>query len=260
MTHNILCPLIDLLAETDALWAPIRDWRDNHRVVAIAERREQFRRPGFRSGSAEMRPNESNGSGNWTGFRRLVRLSSPASVAGVHSGGLATRRTGDSAAWSGCPVGPKCSAPCERWPGTKMPSKSGGVNLVPETWLTGPDGWGTKAGGRLLVALEEMFLPALVRGWVTAWSDCEGRVAYRTTEAGRAFLAAPGDEPADLPEFTGDAADAYLIALTAARNALAAAKPAKENALTIPLSAGLWPGESAAKIPPLFDGEATDDA
>ena len=47
MTHDSQCPLIDLLAETDALWAPIRDWRDNHRVVAIAERREQFRRAGL---------------------------------------------------------------------------------------------------------------------------------------------------------------------------------------------------------------------
>ena len=48
------------------------------------------------------------------------------------------------------------------------------LNLVPETWLTGADGWGTRHGGGLLVALEEMFLPALVRGWATAWSDCVG--------------------------------------------------------------------------------------
>ncbi len=103
-------------------------------------------------------------------------------------------------------------------------------------------GWGSKQGGELLVALEEMFLPALVRGWATAWSDCVGRAVYHTTEAGRAFLAAPGDEPADLPEFTGDAADAYLIALTAARNALAGAKPARENCVVIPLRARLVAG------------------
>ena len=156
----------------------------------------------------------------------------------MHSGGLATRRTGDYATWLVCPVGPKCFRAMRALAGHEDAEQERGVNLVPETWLTGPDGWGTKAGGRLLVALEEMFLPALVRGWVTAWSDCEGRVAYQTTEAGRASWLPQAMRAADLPELDNDSADTYLVALTAARNALAAAKPAKENSMTIPLSAG----------------------
>ena len=42
-----IAPLIELLAATDAIFSPIRDWSDNGRVVAILERREVFRRAGL---------------------------------------------------------------------------------------------------------------------------------------------------------------------------------------------------------------------
>lgn len=254
--------LIDLLAETDALWTPVRDWSNNHAVVAVEERREQYQRNGLPI---------SNGGGTAAERKQWERELDGIEVSGTvliarERGRRAFWRLGNATDWRlrnlvGLPGRAEMLRAMQALAGHEDAEQERGVNLVPETWLTGPDGWGTKAGGRLLVALEEMFLPALVRGWVTAWSDCEGRVAYQTTEAGRAFLAAPGDEAAALPEFDGDAADTYLVALTAARNALAAAKPAKENALTIPLSVGLWPGELAAKIPPLFNAEgrsATD--
>jgi hypothetical protein len=60
--------------------------------------------------------------------------------------------------------------------------------------------------------------PALVLGWVELNCDVHGRVAYRTTEAGREALAeaalAPsgnghGDHAAEPPEPDNDALDAY---------------------------------------------------
>ena len=212
MTPDALCPLIDLLAETDALWAPIRDWRDNHRVVAVAERREQFRRAGLPirvGGNAAERK-------QWE--RELDRIQAASSIVVTRERGRrAYWRLGDAMDWQlrsliGLPGWGEMLRAMRALAAHEDANRPSTLNLVPESWFVEGGGWGSKQGGELLVGLEEMFLPALVRGWATAWSDCVGRAVYHTTEAGRAFLAAPGDAPADLPEFTGDAADAYIIA------------------------------------------------
>ena len=47
MNSEHLPYLIQLLAESDTLWRPTREWEDNSRAVAIMERRQQFLKYGM---------------------------------------------------------------------------------------------------------------------------------------------------------------------------------------------------------------------
>jgi hypothetical protein len=106
-----------------------------------------------------------------------------------------------------------------------------------------------------VVQLQEIFTPALVRGYAVSWPDVDGRIGYALTTSGRQFL--DGDlTPPDFAglEYSTAANDRYLLAFDAAVADLAKARPSNPSLVAIPLSCGNWPSLSTRPdCPSIFD-------
>jgi len=249
--------LIELLGETDALFAPIRDWSNPAAVTAILEMRSDFRRRGLpiprAGGSAESR-------------KRIERLfdqieQSRLAIFRRTNGRRTHWRLADVVDWqlrhrcgqSGFDEAMTVLLIVDEL--TRRGHTNGGY--VPD-WsiaLSRGDG-GRSAKSRDWVAYAgELALPALVRNWLVSWSDLDGACGYRLTNEGRAFLAEPQPPITTIwPNYNVDAHDAYFAALDDALAELKTMKPKHENAVAIPLSAGDWPSAaSRAGIPAVFD-------
>lgn len=243
---------IELLAEADELLRPVRNWASNGHVVARLERREDFRRRGlpFRSGGDAATRKQGERSADQLERSGLVTFHR-------HAGKRTHARptdVGDQTLRSLCGL-PGLSEMMVALLALRAHEDRPHEpedNVVPETWLAGLNGWGSRDGGLLLVTVEECLAPALVRGWVAAWSDQEGRVAYRLTHNGRHALDRGVRQfpETSLPEFSPEGADIYNAARLTARAELATAQPSLTNCSAIPLGCGDWPpDEDRAPIP-----------
>jgi hypothetical protein len=252
---DALAPLIEMAAQADALWQPIRNWSNPAHVAAVHERREEFYRRGL--------PYRNGGAGDERKARE--RQTDAMEDAGLV---VCCRNAGKRIGWKLTDIGDwkirrlcgsygagamltamRCLQALEdTWP------EEPGVNRTPETWLTGLD-YGTQEASRRIVRLAEMFSPAMIRNLVDSHSDSRGRTAYALTSTGREFLQAGNTSPDDreLPAFDPAAGDLYETALDAAQEELKAATPTRENSVVIPLSCGCWPEDSERPpVPPVF--------
>ena len=247
-------PVIELLAATDALWEPIRDWTDNHRICGLLERREQFRRCGLPvelgGGDAAARKSQE---------RRLDQIETSGLVIfSRRHGKRAFWRLTDQADWALrrlCTWSdyPECLV---LMTAVQAHTDCGYTNTgcVPEWRLAvGPhngDGW-TDQEKNKIIELEWIAAPSLSRGWLAAWSDGNGSSGYRLTKSGRRFLKSPASPEIEWPAYSSDANDAYLAALKVARESLRSIA-SQGSGVAVLLSAGTWPQESkAAPIPPV---------
>jgi hypothetical protein len=242
-----LTPLISLLAATDALWEPVRNWSDNRRVVAIMERREEFRRDGVPIAMGGGSANERK-----TFERQLDQIQATEFVQVSRTRGKRTHwRLTDSTDW-------QLRSLCQ-WSGfPEMVSAMLAVqaNDQPDyhtgDWVLAaiPDDTDEERLRQRCCEIEWAILPALVRGLATSWSDCNGAVKYEVTQAGLKFLDNPNPPQVELPEYDTDANEAYLAELQKTRDELKTAKPTHQNAVAIPLSAGDW--ATPETVAPLF--------
>ena len=116
------------------------------------------------------------------------------------------------------------------------------------------DQWTNKERA-LIVEVACIAAPGLCRGWLESWSDHDGAVGYSLTDTGRRLSRRSGAADNRVAGILQrDARDLYAAALTAARESLKDAKPARPGHCAIPLSAGDWAEESeAAPIPAIFN-------
>ena len=239
-----LASIIELLAGTNELFRPIRLWTDSRQVCAVVERRERYHRGGqpYHAGGDEA------------GRKQAERVADELESSGVV---VFQRRRKKRVFWKlsdAADWGLRALVGLRGWEPMVVAMlairehHNTGTTSVAETWLAGPEAWGTPQGAALRTTVEAMLSAALVRNLVTAWSDRVGCVSYRLTDQGRAYLNAPTLPPADLPRFDDGAADVYDRASEHAE--AEPATPSRENVSVIPLSAGLWPSaEDRAAIP-----------
>jgi hypothetical protein len=241
-------PLIELLAATDALFQPIRDWRNNRYAAAIVEARRRFTREGlaYRSGGDP---------GERKAKERAADAWERAGMVTFHRsrGKRSHWRLTDTADWmmrrlatfGDFPEMLTAMLAIDRH--ERMPHEAR-MNWVPEWWLTGANYDEADAQLRW-TTVQEILAPALCRGLVEAWSDCHGRTAYQLTDRGREFLAGPAVPSIDWPEYDTKANDLYLAAFDRATADLKRLT-SQPNHVAVRLSAGLWPCDTAAaKIP-----------
>jgi hypothetical protein len=241
---NFDADLACLLAETDVLWRPIRDWTRPF-PEALTERREVYHLTGLpvpRLGGADDSERQ----------RRSREMRQVQRTGMVCFGG----RRGQHAFWRLTPNGDwhfraMCGLPGHREMMLavetlrKLERVRGEPddNRIPEYWLCGD--YKSDAARRRMSLLQLVLAPALCRGFVHAWSDAHGHVAYASVRSGSL-----PDEPRELPEYDPVVSDAYDAALAIATDALATARPIATNLCVIPFSVGCWPPipKSATRI------------
>ena len=247
--------MIALLAETDALFVPTRQWQNNKNALAILERQTEFARAGipFLGGGDIVDRKVHQRAADELEATGLVRFSR-----------ARVKRTmwklTNAADWK---MRELCNEPGfpemlaamlllgEHARAGHVSGDCGNVGYVPETALLAM-GWGSAKANRQILELEQLFAPAFCRGLVWSASDCAGRVAYRLQPKGWKFIENPV-QPPELPEWSEEASQSYLDQFLQALAQRARAKPRAENCAAIPLSAGLWPRpEGRADVPSVF--------
>ena len=244
--------LIGILAESDVIHEPIRDWTGTRRVAAIAELRADFRQFGLplarlgldsvaRKKVEQLRDLlEKSGAAIFhrtLGRRSHWRLSDATdwrirSIATGYgyfdclAGLLALRELTDCGCTNGKHVGDWHIAG-----GVTAPSKN--ADRIHD--------------------VASILAPAMARGWATNWSDIQGRNGYRLTASGRAFLDQPIKPPVETT-FEPAMGKAYLAAFDSAFKNLARLKPRHESCVPIPLPAGDWSTRPKG-IPAVFDSQ-----
>ena len=236
--NDDLCLLLDLLAETFALWEPIRTWTPRRRAAVLWESRSEFETSGLPirvGGSADERK---------SGERRITSLEESGLI-------VATRTNGRRTHVKLTPTTDERLRSLIGMPGIAEALESmrkvqvalidgldlGGIVL--ENVLVGVK-WHDTADVTSRLDLEMDLNLALVRGWVTALTTTANFVWYSLTEAG--VLALGTEKPADdLPDFDQAADEYFLTSLKRARAAIDKAKPKNPHELGfIPLPATLW--------------------
>lgn len=202
--------LVTILAETDAIWRPLRgaDWQARCGGILFRRRRE-FQARGVRS----------VGGGDGTARQAHARQLDGLAVAGdllvYHgrgTGGVYVRLT-DTAehrlrALCDLPSLADAHALLRRVIELERPGGPDGF-LCSELWLAGLPNYTGDYMIRLL-PIQRSALPALSRGWLLAPSDCYGRTYYQSTATGRELAAQPAPIlPPDLPEPDEEAASLY---------------------------------------------------
>jgi hypothetical protein len=256
--------LVTLLAQTDALYEPVRTWSNRAQVAGVIEARQRFEDGGLPldspGGDAAARKaqerllNDLENTGDvkfrrrrgkriaWkladTADWRLRRLSCFSDFPEMFTAMLSIAAHESS---------PRLERPC---------------NAVWEGWLVGALQDETIQERPVykdrVLRLEEILAPALCRGWIEACSDLGGIVAYSLTPEGKMFLLDP-KLPAGVKEtdYSSEANDRYWAELIAARKKLSTIR-GSENHCVIPLGSGSWPDDSeAAGIPSIFTTAGT---
>lgn len=254
---EIRSELLDLLAEVDALFEPIRDWSSTRRNAAIIKARRQFHERGI-----PFRTAGGTGSERTAATRAADELEATKLV-------VFSRRRGRRTTWK--------LSEAEDWrlrwwthqaEVHEMALALFAVDVVsatlegaicPEIRLTGGRGWDGEPSEQLL-GIEELLLPALVRDFVVSHSDHHGRVGYSLTDSGRKFLAGWKGETGALDEtYHRRAAKAahsrYCESLASARAELLerAHHEAVSNHIAIALSAGMWPADDVGTVVDIVD-------
>lgn len=249
--------LLDLLAETDALFEPIRDWSSTRRNAAIIKARRQFHERGI-----PFRVAGGTGAERTAATRQADELERSQLVA-------FSRRRGRRTTW-------KLSDPEDwrlRWWthqaevhevalalfAVDVVSATLEGAICPEIRLTGGRGWDGEPSEQLL-GVEELLLPALVRDFATSHSDRHGRVGYGLTDSGRKFLASWKGETGVVEKLyhrrAAKAAHArYCESLKAARAELIERAHHEEasNHIAVALSVGMWPADDHGTVVSIVD-------
>ena len=240
--------LIELLAQSDAIFEPIRDWQNTKRVLACLELRDDFHRFGLPLPKLGLD----------FGERKRVeqlrdRLEKLGAVIFHRTLGRRTHwKLVDKTDWRlrGIATGYGFRDCLTAMLLLQALTDAGCVNgrYVGDWHIAGVTASDKTADRIHTVA--SVLVPAMVRGWVSNWSDGDGRTGYRLTSAGREFLDQPLKQPVEAP-FEAAMGNLYLASFDSAFKNLATLKPRHESAIPIPLSAGDWPGP-ADGIPSLF--------
>jgi DNA-binding PadR family transcriptional regulator len=223
--HTEYAILAGILAETDAIWLPIRSWGDRTSAnVGIARAAYPARGVAWASGMCSSRE-------GMAALRDLAALEANGLLVVVRDKGravsvrltdagdeLARALVGIPTLAAGVLTVRELARHCDREPRTMDRL------WVPETTLADHP-WGAGDSGPFRI-VEQMALPALVRGWVVSNSDMAGRAYYRLTPAGWAL--ADGDAAApDVPtvDFDEDVRGVYGQRLRLALDRLASETP-----------------------------------
>lgn len=217
--------LVRILAETDALWRPMRaaDWVGDAAGV-LHERRQRYATAGVQLDQPD----------------RTIRSRMPflRLLDAMQASGLLTHQSHDKRHHAkltdtgeviarrlvGGPELDEAHALLRRLVALEVDTPHG--RLCSELWLANARNYGPPQATTAICEVEFIVLPALAREFAVSRSDMHGRVWYLATPAGRAFAAGPAPiMPPDLPEPSGDACDLYHDVLLAARAALRDAEP-----------------------------------
>ncbi len=225
--------LVRVLAQTDGLWLPMRqaDWYRSVPAV-LYEARQRYRTAGVLH-----RPSDPSASGRQAEGRMLAAMADDGLLVLTTPD---TRRTdvrltcrGDQYARALCGL-----------PGVRQTLDAltiiarirgghGEASEVHPSLMTRRGGYAHRDAASLLGVLQDILLPALVRGWCQSASDCEGRVRYRLTLP--EVLTA--DPVSDLPAADPDATDRYYRLRQASRGRLRHQDPEVPSCLgVIPLA------------------------
>ena len=233
--------LVRILASTDSVWLPIRQWRGRLPQNVGAARRA------YASNGVPWASN-AHGPAGWKAAQRdlealagdgLVVAAKPRS--GARTLGVRLSADGMAAARRlvGLPsVGDSWQAAHALGELSRRPAKWATDVWIAEARLAEPADFGR---------LEMKLLPALVAGHVESGSDIRGRVSYRLTPSGWAWLAEP-PEPDGPGEYNAEADAAYMEHLRAALARLEmaeVAEPRELGALPLPEAMG---GLRAAEV------------
>lgn len=99
-----------------------------------------------------------------------------------------------------------------------------GKGTVHETALAGVE-YGAPDNKKALMLVEDMALPALVRGWLDAGASIHRDVRYSTTEAGRKALEGDWPKDHDGDDYDHQARECYFEALREMQSRLADSEP-----------------------------------
>lgn len=245
--------LVRILAETDELFFPVRDWDQPRNVSGIYERRQEFLQAGL--------PHAAGG----TGAERIAAHRAADTL--EQSGFVVFHRTNGKRShvrllpekywelrfWSLLPGERELSFVVA---GIQANVARGCVyantTFVPEWALIGQYERVTKAAKQRVVALMEAATPGLVFGWLDSDSTVDGAVYYRVTDAGEQhFTNWSGPTftpPAYDPKLAEETAEQYIVACREARLTLARLK-GQPNNLAVSLNCGLDPDPDTACEP-----------
>ena len=248
--------LIILLAEIDALWAPIRGEWPSPGPNAILERREDFSKLGLPI------PRGGGDAADRKRFEREIdRLEKSGRVIFHRTNGRRTHyRLSDMADWQ-----LRRQATGSDYPemhtamiALQALEDAGYTNrgMVSEWGLAiapGDDGLSDEAKMAAL-RVEDILLAALTRGLVRSWSSGYGANVYHLSDEGREFLKHPAEPEVDWPEYCGESFEHYFSAREEGKVSRHLWKPTHTNNVCIPLNEGDWPGEEdRCGIPAIFD-------
>ena len=244
---------LELLGKTDATFSPLRDFAGD------APGSFYFARKLYASAGIPSRSGKAAGSDRMTHSRQLGKLAAKGVIV------VTTHRT------SKFPFAKLTDAAEERlrrkvglsgmleafsaMGQLRFFTDAGGKKWVPEFVMAGFDEPRASKPGSdnaaLLIAAENLLLPALVRGWVESGATKDRHAAYRLTDLGRAALDGPKPGPALKLKPSNDAFAIYTEAFKAHRAELLQSSPAGGRYREIGdgwLSGAVldWPGTSRA--------------
>ena len=244
--------ILGILADTDAVFCPNRSWK-RPRPTAIYEHRRDYP-----AGGVPWRSDALDEAGCKATQRDLEALCVEGMVKTfrpkrVKTLGVKLTAKGEALARALCGLPNLVQAIGGVMHATMhLEGPEAGVNWdgrfwIPETTLAGVD-WvkcaADKDARHKLVFVEEIMLPALIRGWIIANADIHGRVWYSPTPEGLAMIEAerrkpdPPDAPPAPPPaaFDEEAADYYLERFTETAGRFDTAAPQCEREIgEIPL-------------------------
>ncbi len=238
--------LIRLLAQTDALWWPVRDWSDGNNVSAIFERRQAYRPEGVPfpvphgADPAARKARE-----RFIGKLETAQLVDVRRKVGRRVGWrLAHRTEYDLRSEAG------------QWPFWQTIAVM--RCLAAHHEVLGPNGNGVWEGALAgsednskLRDLADMLLLAFNRDWVRTNSDRDGHVGYFLTATGRQVLGDPNRfDPGATWVYVEATGDAYDKACNDAMAELRRAKPEGQAHVIVPLSSGQWEAPKSRKLTP----------
>lgn len=229
--------LVGILAATDAIWLPLRDWTAPRPANTYAARRS------FAAGGVPWASAETTEAGRKRSQRCLEELVAAGLVVGrkpKRAKTLSVRLSdaADHAARRLCGL-------ADEEGGVATLREVGGRSerraelltdvWVPETALNDGRGWGDHHQEEL-ATVEQMALPALVRGWLDSRADSEGRVYYAVTARGWKLIDANREAQEPHSEDGSPAAlDLYQDRIAAALARLGTAEPPRGDIGEIPL-------------------------
>ena len=240
--------LLTLLAETDALFSPLRGGRKKWRPQVMGEivnRREDFHRIGL----PIPRSDGGDGGERKERSRNFDRLEKTGLVVFHRTRGRRSHwKLSDTADWA-----LRRQAGWYDYP--EMLTAMLAINALTDFGLVAyhncvmeqflalpPDKYTQTHKAKLAcVQVEEVLYPALVRDWVCSVLSVRGVITYYLTDAGKQFLNNPVEPSIDWPEYSSEDFDCYTDTLFAAEANLKTIKPAHENHIYIPIGEGDWP-------------------